>query len=192
MALRRFLSRGVPPCGADGVVLSSVPRLVLSRSPNEWFEFMAPRKFWPMKPTLCFRQRARITVVIGVTVALAATGVATAYANGWFSGPAHDFSVVADSFSGHGTVSGNVLRNHRRATAVVRSTQPGNGKVTVNADGTFTYTPNSGFTGADMFTAGLPRRRRAGRAPRHSRAELAQRSGAAAWPRCPVPRRRTR
>ena len=105
-----------------------------------------------MKPTLCSRQRARITVVIGVAVALAATGVATAYANGWFSGPAHDFSVVADSFTGHGTVSGNVLRNDRGATAVVRSTQPGNGTVTVNADGTFTYTPNSGFTGADMFT----------------------------------------
>ena len=105
-----------------------------------------------MKPTLCSRQRARITVVIGVTVALAATGVATAYANGWFSGPAHDFSVVADSFTGHGTVSGNVLRNDRGATAVVRSTQPGNGTVTVNADGTFTYTPNSGFTGADTFT----------------------------------------
>jgi len=30
--------------------------------------------------------------------------------------------------------------------------QPKNGKVVVNADGTVTYTPNSGFTGSDVFT----------------------------------------
>jgi hypothetical protein len=109
-----------------------------------------------MKPTLFSHPRGRVTIVIGVTVALAATGVATgvatAYANGWFSGPAHDFSVVADSFAGLGTVSGDVLRNDRGATAVVRSTQPGNGTVTINADGTFTYTANDGFTGTDTFT----------------------------------------
>jgi len=31
-------------------------------------------------------------------------------------------------------------------------TQPKNGKVVVNADGTVTYTPNAGFTGEDVFT----------------------------------------
>ncbi|WP_157255644.1 gliding motility-associated C-terminal domain-containing protein, partial [Pedobacter sp. Leaf41] len=31
-------------------------------------------------------------------------------------------------------------------------TQPKNGRVVVNADGTVTYTPNAGFTGEDVFT----------------------------------------
>ncbi|GAB5387625.1 MAG: hypothetical protein Alpg2KO_05930 [Alphaproteobacteria bacterium] len=43
------------------------------------------------------------------------------------------------------------------------NTQPMNGTVTVNADGTFSYTPNPGFTGTDsftydMFASGLTRR----------------------------------
>jgi VCBS repeat-containing protein len=29
---------------------------------------------------------------------------------------------------------------------------PSNGVVTLNSDGSFTYTPNSGFSGADSFT----------------------------------------
>src|SRR5262249_26527284 len=71
---------------------------------------------------------------------------------GWLSAPSHDFGVAPDSFSGHGTVTGNVLRNDFGATAVVRHTSPANGTVTVNADGTFTYTPSAGFTGTDTFT----------------------------------------
>ena len=83
---------------------------------------------------------------------MAATGAGAAQAGGWLSPPTHDFSVVADSFAGHGTVTGDVLRNDPRATAVVRHTVPTNGTVTVNADGTFAYTPNAGFTGTDTFT----------------------------------------
>ena len=33
-----------------------------------------------------------------------------------------------------------------------KATNPANGTVVVNADGTFTYTPNANFTGADSFT----------------------------------------
>jgi hypothetical protein len=80
------------------------------------------------------------------------TGTAVAQGVGWVSAPSHDFGVVADSFSGHGTVTGNVLRNDFGATAVVRSTSPSDGTVTVNADGTFTYTPKAGFKGTDTFT----------------------------------------
>src|SRR5204863_895358 len=39
------------------------------------------------------------------------------------------------------------------STVTVRSaTQPGHGSATINADGTVTYTPASGFTGSDSFT----------------------------------------
>jgi hypothetical protein len=80
------------------------------------------------------------------------TGTAAAQAAGWRSAPSHDFAAVADSFSGHGRVTGKVLRNDFGATAVVRHTDPSDGTVTVNADGTFTYKPNSGFKGTDTFT----------------------------------------
>ncbi|MEN9466155.1 MAG: hypothetical protein RL081_156 [Pseudomonadota bacterium] len=33
-----------------------------------------------------------------------------------------------------------------------KASNPANGTVVVNADGTFTYTPNANFTGADSFT----------------------------------------
>ena len=96
-------------------------------------------------------KRTRIVLAVGATVAVASTGAATAQAA---SQPAssNNFKVAADSFSGHGPVSGNVLRNDAGATAVVQNTSPADGTVTVNADGTFTYTPKAGFKGTDTFT----------------------------------------
>jgi hypothetical protein len=94
--------------------------------------------------------RAVIALGIGTTLVIAAAG--TAVARGGRSAPTHDFTVVADSFSGHGTVSGNVLRNDHGATAVARHTDPSNGTVSIGADGGFTYTPNPGFKGTDTFT----------------------------------------
>ncbi|WP_446038350.1 esterase-like activity of phytase family protein [Streptomyces sp. SID1121] len=98
------------------------------------------------------RKRTRIALAIGATVAVVGAGTVAAQATGWLSGPSHDFGAVADSFSGHGKVTGNVLRNDSGATAVVRHTDPSDGTVTVGADGAFTYTPKSGFTGTDTFT----------------------------------------
>lgn len=60
--------------------------------------------------------------------------------------------MVADSYSGRGELTGDVLRNDRGATAVVRHTDPAYGAVAVEADGTFTYTPKPGFKGKDTFT----------------------------------------
>ncbi|MGW0799927.1 esterase-like activity of phytase family protein [Streptomyces sp. NPDC002692] len=105
---------------------------------------MTPRPF-SRKPT-------RIAVAIGAALAAVGAGTVAAQAGGWLSAPSHDFRPVADSFSGHATVAGNVLRNDHGATAVVRHTEPANGKVTVGADGTFSYVPKSGFTGTDTFT----------------------------------------
>jgi Esterase-like activity of phytase/Bacterial Ig domain len=94
------------------------------------------------------RKSTRAALVVGAAVAVASTGTAVAQA----AGQPHGFGVTPDSFSGHGTVTGNVLPNDHGATAVVRNTSPANGTVTVNADGTFTYTPKAGFTGTDTFT----------------------------------------
>ncbi|GAA4184281.1 hypothetical protein GCM10022288_04790 [Gryllotalpicola kribbensis] len=100
------------------------------------------------------RRRARLFAALGATAALACTGAVAAQAGGWVSAPTHDFSAASDSFTTtHGrTLSGNILRNDRGATAVVRSTGPANGTATVNPDGSFSYTPKAGFTGTDTFT----------------------------------------
>jgi hypothetical protein len=98
------------------------------------------------------RKRSRIAVAIVASFTVVGAGTAVAQAHGWLSAPTHDFGASADSFSGHGTVTGNVMRNDRGATAVVRHTDPSHGTATVDADGSFTYTPASGFTGTDTFT----------------------------------------
>jgi hypothetical protein len=97
------------------------------------------------------RRRRRIAIALGTTAVVAAATTA-AQAADWFSAPSHDFAANADSFGGHGAVSGNVLRNDFGASAVVRHTNPANGTVKINPDGTFAYTPNAGFTGTDSFT----------------------------------------
>ncbi|WP_344789671.1 Ig-like domain-containing protein, partial [Postechiella marina] len=52
-------------------------------------------------------------------------------------------------------VTGNVLTNDEDyegdAQTVTENTDPANGTVVVNPDGTYTYTPNAGFTGQDSF-----------------------------------------
>ncbi|MCF3960346.1 esterase-like activity of phytase family protein [Streptomyces fuscigenes] len=105
-----------------------------------------------MTPRPRSRKRTRIAVAIAVTVAVGGAGTAAAQAHGWLSAPTHDFRASADSFSGHGRVTGDVLRNDTGGTAVVRHTDPSHGTATVDADGTFTYTPKPGFTGTDTFT----------------------------------------
>ena len=54
------------------------------------------------------------------------------------------------------SVSGQVLTNDTDPEGdpltVTGNTNPANGSVVVNANGTYTYTPNAGFTGADTFT----------------------------------------
>ncbi|MEV6283280.1 esterase-like activity of phytase family protein [Kribbella sp. NPDC051770] len=91
-------------------------------------------------------------MAIGAGVALVCAGAAVSQAGVFWPRPSHGFRVAADSYAGHGTVSGDVLRNDAGATAVVRNSQPANGTVTVAADGSFVYTPKAGFKGTDSFT----------------------------------------
>ena len=52
-----------------------------------------------------------------------------------------------------GSVSGNVLNNDNASPATVIShTNPTNGSLTLNPDGSYTYTPNAGFAGIDSFS----------------------------------------
>ena len=68
---------------------------------------------------------------------------------------ANDDLFIRDPASG---ISGNVLVNDsdpNGGTLTVNTTpisNPSNGSVVLNANGTFTYTPNAGYTGIDMFT----------------------------------------
>ncbi|WP_168800663.1 Ig-like domain-containing protein, partial [Roseinatronobacter bogoriensis] len=63
-----------------------------------------------------------------------------------------------DFFSGafNQAIEGSVLDNDTDADGdpltVIGNTDPANGTVTMNPDGTFTYTPNDGFAGEDSFT----------------------------------------
>jgi hypothetical protein len=101
------------------------------------------------------RVRTKAGVAVVAAVVVAGAGTVVAQANGWpgaGAGSAHDFGVAADSYAGHGTVTGDVLRNDAGASAVVRHTAPAHGKVSVGADGAFSYTPDAGFTGTDTFT----------------------------------------
>ena len=65
---------------------------------------------------------------------------------------------VDDAFSGEfdTELQGNVLPNDTDpegdALTVTGNSQPANGEVLVNADGSFTYVPNQGFSGSDSFT----------------------------------------
>ncbi|MCH8203131.1 MAG: tandem-95 repeat protein [Proteobacteria bacterium] len=63
---------------------------------------------------------------------------------------APDAFVVAED----NALNGNVLDNDSYSGPVTVSSfaQPANGSVSVNADGTFTYTPNANFFGPDSFT----------------------------------------
>ena len=101
---------------------------------------------------LSSRKRGRVAVAVGTGLGVVWAGTVVAQAGGWQPWGSHDFRAVADSYSGHGTVSGNVLRNDFGASAVVRHTEPADGAVVVDADGTFTYTPKYGFKGVDTFT----------------------------------------
>jgi hypothetical protein len=89
------------------------------------------------------RARKRAALLGGAVAAVLAASVGTAWADpfGWWVGAEpHPFQVNDDS----GAATGNVLANDHGATAVVRHTSlddPSAGSLTVNADGSYTFTP---------------------------------------------------
>jgi hypothetical protein len=58
---------------------------------------------------------------------------------------------VADEFTAEADISGGVSWNDQWANAWSQYTQPTDGLLTFNSNGTFTYTPTSGYVGDDSF-----------------------------------------
>jgi hypothetical protein len=97
---------------------------------------------------LLTRKRAAIIGSASAAIVLASVGTVWADPFGWWATQPHPFAVNADHGTARpgsgGTVSGNLLANDFRATAVVRSTtldNPAAGNLTVNADGSYRFTP---------------------------------------------------
>ncbi len=68
---------------------------------------------------------------------------------------ANDTVANDDSYIGTTTIGGDVTDNDTdpegNTQVVTANTNPSNGTVVMNPDGTFTYTPNPGYTGPDSF-----------------------------------------
>ncbi|WP_157964648.1 VCBS domain-containing protein, partial [Algibacillus agarilyticus] len=69
-----------------------------------------------------------------------------------------DLTAADDSFNAtedtvlNGSVAGNDSTTSGGTLSFVKASDPSHGTVTVNTDGTFSYTPNSNYTGNDSFT----------------------------------------
>lgn len=102
----------------------------------------------------------------GTTVTIVGEGVnPSGVSEGWvarIAAPDTDTPVASgDSYSvkkdnvltvGAPGVLGNDVDPNGDPLTAVLDVGPANGSVTLNADGSFTYTPNAGFTGTDSFT----------------------------------------
>ena len=62
-----------------------------------------------------------------------------------------DFNTALTVDAANGVLNGDTDADGNALTAAI-ATGPGNGSITLNADGSFAYTPNAGFSGTDSFT----------------------------------------
>ncbi|MFO0820652.1 MAG: Ig-like domain-containing protein [Pirellulales bacterium] len=83
-----------------------------------------------------------------VTITVSALNAAPVAVNDSYSTPASTALTIA---AGAGVLANDTDANSNPLTTVL-VTNPTNGTLTLNANGSFTYTPNSGFTGVDGFT----------------------------------------
>jgi hypothetical protein len=107
--------------------------LTAEGSPEVASTFTSSGEVWLVTSALFTRKRTRVALAASAAVVMVGAGTAVAQGAGWRSASSHDFGAAPDSFSGHGTVTGNVLRNDFGATAVVRHTS-----LAVGPDGTWT------------------------------------------------------
>ncbi|MDT3441104.1 MULTISPECIES: esterase-like activity of phytase family protein [unclassified Pseudofrankia] len=100
--------------------------------------------------------RLRITSVAAGAMAIALVGAGVAQAGGKNYGLAAKNDSYRTKAGATLTVRGNgdgLFRNDSGdPLTLVSSTKPAHGTLNLNPDGTFSYTPNAGFTGTDTFT----------------------------------------
>ena len=94
--------------------------------------------------TITDRDGDKSTATVTLTVAVApVNGVPVAVA---------DSTTTPRNTPVSGNLAGNDTPSPDGGNVWTKTTNPGNGMVVVNADGTYTYTPNTGFTGTDTHT----------------------------------------
>lgn len=84
------------------------------------------------------------------TASVAFTAVPQAFGDAYATDQDTVLNVAANGVLGNDLKGGWV--NNNNGFRAIPGTGPSNGSVTVNADGSFTYTPNGGYTGPDSFT----------------------------------------
>jgi hypothetical protein len=102
------------------------------------------------------RLNATTAITAAATVAVALTGGATAEAAGAAHAHGHTLTARDDAYgtrAGHTLDAAGLFRNDDGDRITLTShTSPAHGSLSLNADGSFRYTPAAGFTGTDTFT----------------------------------------
>ena len=124
-------------------------------NPNNGTVTVAPNGDFTYTPNPGFAGTDMFTYTICDDNADQACDTATVYITvGGIENTTDAIADINNTFVGQ-PVTGNVLTNDEDfegdAQTVTANTQPDNGSVVVNPDGTYTYTPNPGFTGEDTF-----------------------------------------
>jgi large repetitive protein len=146
--------------GTKGTVIVNPGQTTVTYNPNGQFAGLAAGKTAADKFTYQATDGTQTSNTATVTVTITGSG----------TGPqsptvvTHAYKAVGNTPLGVGTtpagpavtVSGTVLSGDTdpdpaATLSVTASTQPAHGAVTVNPDGTFTYLPGPGYTGADSF-----------------------------------------
>ncbi|MWW26067.1 Ig-like domain-containing protein, partial [Algibacter lectus] len=124
-------------------------------SPNNGTVTVAPNGDFTYTPNPGFAGTDMFTYTICDDNAEQACDTATVYITvGGIENTTDAIADINNTFVGQ-PVTGNVLTNDEDFEgdnqSVTANTQPTNGSVVVNSDGTYTYTPNPDFTGEDTF-----------------------------------------
>ncbi|MWW26920.1 Ig-like domain-containing protein, partial [Algibacter lectus] len=124
-------------------------------NPNNGTVTVAPNGDFTYTPNPGFAGTDMFTYTICDDNAEQACDTATVYITvGGIENTTDAIADINNTFVGQ-PVTGNVLTNDEDFEgdnqSVTANTQPANGSVVVNPDGTYTYTPNPDFTGEDTF-----------------------------------------
>ncbi len=150
----------VSTSGTKGTVTVNPGQTTVTYNPNGQFAGLAAGKTATDKFTYKATDGTQTSNSATVTVTI--TGSSTAPQPPTVTG--HAYTAVGNTPLGVGTtpagpaatvtgtaLSGDTDADPAATLSVTANTQPANGAVTVNPDGTFTYLPDPGYTGTDTF-----------------------------------------